>query len=353
MGAISTPAKQGSNLLSQIELLKRVDPQGNIADIAEVLNETNEILEDVVFKEGNLPIGDERTIRTGLPEIYWRRHNQGTPPSKSEVASVTETCAEMISRAQIDQSVLELNGMEAQFRATEETPFIEAMGQRFASELFYGDKKKEGEGFTGFSTRYSTLNTSKAACAKNVIDCKGTGSKLTSIWVIGWGDRIYCPYPKGSKLGLQKTDYGRILVPDAGGRLYPAYVTDYQWKVGLMVKDWSYAVRLCNINPDDLIQGKGIGSGNIQTEGAMNLLMNLNLALAKIPHTSDVKLAMYMNSDVYAGLLNVATRTNMNVVTFDKGAEGIDRASSGYFKSAVIRQCDQLRNDETQVKQEF
>lgn len=350
MAGITTPLPHASNMLTQIELLKRIDPKGNIANIAEVLNETNEILDDVVFKEGNLPTGDEQTIRTGLPEVYFRQLNRGIPPSHSTVTSITETCAELASRSQIDTGVLELNGMDAQFRQSEERPFIEAMGQRFAQELFYGDAKKTGQGFTGLSTRYSTLDTKKAACAKNVIDCGGTGNKLTSIWLVGWGDNIYCPYPKGSKLGLQHVDRGSVLIPDDAGNLYPAYVTDYTWKVGLMVRDWAYAVRLCNINPDDLLKGKGIGSGDIRAEGAMNLLMNLNLALSKIPRTSNVRLNLYMNSDVYAGLLNVATRTNINVVTFDNGANGIDRASSGFFKSAVIRQCDQLKNTEAQVK---
>ena len=350
MAAVTTPLAQATNMMTQIELLKRLDPKGNVANIAEVLNETNEVLDDVVFKEGNLPTGDEQTIRTGLPDVYFKQHNRGIPPSHSTVASITETCAEFVSRSQIDASILELNGLQAQFRQSEERPFIEAMGQSFAHELFYGNAKKNGEGFTGLSTRYSTLDTKKAACAKNVIDCGGTGENLTSIWIVGWGDNIYCPYPKGSQIGLKSNDWGKVLVPDDAGNQFGAYVTDYSWKVGLMVRDWAYAVRLCNIDPEDLIKGTGIGAGNIQTEGSMNLLMNLNLALAKIPRTSNVRLSMYMNSDVYAGLLNVATRTNINVVTFENGANGINRATSGYFKSAVIRQCDQLINGEAQVR---
>ena len=350
MTAITTPLVHNSSMLTQIELLHRLDPKGNIAQIAEVLNETNEVIDDIDFREGNLPVGDEQTIRTGLPKVYFRQYNRGVPPSHSTTAKVTETCSQLYSRSQIDASVVNLNGLTAQFRKSEERPFIEAMGQQFANEMFYGNPKSTGEGFLGLSSRYSTLSTSKAACAKNVIDCGGTGSKLTSIWVIGWGDDIYCPYPKGSILGLQSVDYGKILVPDDAGNLFPAYVTDYYWDVGLMVRDWSYAVRLCNINPDDLLKGTGIGAGDIRTAGSMNLLMNLNLALSKIPHTSNVKLAMYMNSDVYAGLLNVATRTNINVVTFDKGANGISRATSGFYQSTVIRQCDCLVNTEAQVK---
>ena len=51
MAIVSTPAVARTDRLSQAELLKRIDPQGNLADIAEVLNESNEVIQDVVLKE--------------------------------------------------------------------------------------------------------------------------------------------------------------------------------------------------------------------------------------------------------------------------------------------------------------
>lgn len=346
MAAINVPAVAPTYRLSQAELLKRLDPQGNTAEIAEVLNESNEIIQDVPFKEGNLPTGDQQTIRTGLPEVYWRQLNRGVPASHSTVATVNETCAIMSARSEVDEKVINLNGKQAEFRMQEEKPFIESMGQKFANTLFYGDATKTSEGFTGFATRYSAK--SGVANAKNVIDCGGTGDKLTSIWLIGWGDNIYCPYPKGSKVGIETQDMGKQYVTDDQGNRFLAYCTDYSWNVGLMVRDWRYAVRLCNINPDELINGTGMGKGDVKTGN--NLITQLSMALGLIPRSGKVQLKLYCNGDVQAGLNAVAARTHSNVIKYmDATREfGAPEAWSS-FLGVPLRRVDEIKNGETKV----
>ena len=349
--AVTAPVKQRNDMLSHIEWLRRFDPNGNAADVAEALNENNEIIQDVAFKEGNLPTGDKQTIRTGLPAVYWRQLNRGVPTGKSQVASVTETCAELMARSQLDVAVARLNGLDAAIRSQEEKPFIESMSQAFAKTLFYGDASKTMEGFTGLATRYSTLNTSLAENAKNVIDCGGTGKKLTSIYIVGWGDNVYCPYPKGSSVGLKSEDLGKQLVDDDLGNKFLAYVSMYTWNVGLMVRDWRYVVRLANINPDDLFAGKGIGAGDLKAADSTNILLKLDLALSKLRRTGGTRYAMYMNSDVHSGLNVVAARCNMNVIKFsDSLNEYGDHSSWSSFKNIPLRQCDQIVNTETHVK---
>ena len=51
---------------------KRLDPDGSIASVAEILNQKNEILDDMMWIEGNMPTGHRGTVRTGLPEGTWR-----------------------------------------------------------------------------------------------------------------------------------------------------------------------------------------------------------------------------------------------------------------------------------------
>lgn len=353
MPAIAKPAITGGLMLSQADLIKRLDPQGNLADIAEVLNETNEVVSDVVFKEGNLPTGDQQTVRIGLPEVYWRQLGRGVPISKSEVAHVTETCAMMSAQSRLDVETAKLNGLTAQFRASEEKPFIEAMGQAFAKELFYGDRKNAQEGFSGLAVRYSSLNTAVDKSAKNVINCGATASskKRSSIYIVGWGDNIYCPYPKGSTVGLESKDLGEQLVDDEYGNKYLAYVNMYNWNVGLMVRDWRYAVRLCNIDVDQLIAGKGIGAGDIQQADTMNLILQLKMALTKIPKTGKANVAIYMNSDVFNGLNILAERMNSPVIKYDTKSNefGVQNAWTS-FMGVPLKQCDEISNTETLVK---
>lgn len=348
---VNAPVLQNNTMLSWADVIRRKDPKGNIADIAEVLNENNEIIQDIAFKEGNLDTGDQQTMRAELPPVFWRQMNRGTPVGKTSVVTITETCAELAARSQMDVRLAELSGDPAGLRASEDKPVLESMSQKLTHELFYGNVGKTGEGFCGLATRYSTLDTGVAGCAKNVIDCGGTGKNLTSIYIVGWGDNIYCPFPKGSKLGLQKKDLGQQLVDDDLGNKYLAYMTMYSWNVGLMVRDWRYCVRLCNINVQDLFDGKGIGNGDLKTPGSTNILLKLNLALSKLRRQGKARWAMYMNTDAFAGLDVAAARTDINVIKFNEAVNQYgDHTSWASYHGIPIRQCDQIVNTETQVK---
>ncbi|MBA1687288.1 hypothetical protein G9H12_27730, partial [Escherichia coli] len=70
---------------------KRVDPNGKVDKIIELLNQTNPILQDMPFVEGNLPTGHRTTIRSGLPSATWRLLNYGVQPSKSTTVQVTDS----------------------------------------------------------------------------------------------------------------------------------------------------------------------------------------------------------------------------------------------------------------------
>ena len=76
-------ATLGSNALTLADWAKRLDPDGKVPKIVELLSQTNEILADMLFVEGNLPTGHRTTVRTGLPTVAWRLLNQGVQPSKS------------------------------------------------------------------------------------------------------------------------------------------------------------------------------------------------------------------------------------------------------------------------------
>jgi hypothetical protein len=56
-------ATLGANALTLADWAKRIDPDGKTPQIAELLAQSNQILEDMVFMEGNLPTGHRTTIR--------------------------------------------------------------------------------------------------------------------------------------------------------------------------------------------------------------------------------------------------------------------------------------------------
>ena len=70
----------GTELPNLVNVTKRLDPDGKIARIAEILNQNNPILEDIPLVEGNLPTGHRTTVRADLPEPTWRKLNYGVRP---------------------------------------------------------------------------------------------------------------------------------------------------------------------------------------------------------------------------------------------------------------------------------
>lgn len=339
--------------LSQSDVAKRLDPDNKVAVIAEVLSQTNEILTDMPFVEANLPTGHRVTVRTGLPKAYWRRMNQGIPSSASSVAQVEETCGTCEARSRIDVDAVNLNGQSAAFRASEDRAFIEAMNVTMTETLFYGDARRTGDGFVGFAPRYNTTDTKKADCAKNVIDCGGQdGRKLTSIWMIGWGtDTVFGIYPKDTPIGLQSEDKGIVTVNDENGYPYDAYETVYRWRNGLVVKDWRYVVRLCNIDIEEVMAGAGLGVGDISQPNSNNLILQMNNALYKFPAQGSANICIYMNSDMHAALNNVASRSNTNVITIEQGLNAFGRhATWTSYLGHPMRRVDAIKNNEKQVK---
>ena len=73
-----------------LDVTKRLDPDGKIDGIVEMLSQTNEILEDMVWIEGNLQTGHRTTIRSGLPTPTWRKLYGGVQPTKSTTVQVTD-----------------------------------------------------------------------------------------------------------------------------------------------------------------------------------------------------------------------------------------------------------------------
>ena len=307
------------------DVAKRLDPDGKIADIVELLAETNEVLTDMTFVEGNLPTGHRTTVRTGLPDATWRMLNYGVQPSKSTTKQVDDTCGMLEAYAEIDKKLADLNGNTSMFRLSEDRSFLEAMNQSMAETLFYGDTTKYPERFLGLAPRFSTLTLASAASAENVVNGgASSGTSNSSIWLVGWGQNsVHGIYPKGSKAGFQHKDLGEVTLTDAAGGRYQGYRTHYQWDIGLCVRDWRYVVRICNIP---------------KTIGTTNLIDLMVEASELLPSLNGVRPAFYMNRTMRTNLRKqLANKSNVNL--------SIDEAAGKKvlaFDEIPVRRCDAL-----------
>ena len=319
---------------------KRLDPDGKIPVIAEMLSQTNEILEDMMFVEGNLPTGHRVTIRTGLPSVYWRQINQGVPRSKSTTAQVDEGTGMLEAYSAVDQKLAELAGNLANFRLSEDFAFIEAMNQGMAKNLMYGNVATNPAAYTGLATRYGTI--SGAGNAQNILDAGGTSTNNTSIWLVGWGEQtVFGTFPKASKAGLIHTDVTtNAPILDANGNPYQAYQTHYEWHNGLVVKDWRYAARICNINTANLVA----------QSAAADLITLMSRVLDRIPNFGMCKPAFYMNRTVYSMLRVQAMNKSQNALAIESGLNQFGNPTKWLsFQGIPLRRVDQIVNTEARV----
>lgn len=339
-------ATTGAIALNLADWAKRKDPDGSTADIAELLNQTNDILTDMLFMEGNLPTGHRVTVRTGLPTAAWRLLNNGVTPSKSTTAQIDEACGMLEAYSEVDRDLADLNGNTNSFRLSEAQAFIEAMNQTMAQTLFYGDTTVNPERFLGLSPRFNAI--SGATNGVNVLSAGGSGSDNTSIWLIVWGpNTVSGIFPKGSKAGLMHEDLGLVTVETAvgitGGRMR-AYRDHWQWKCGIAVKDWRYIVRMCNIDVSDLVGSSG-------TQNAQQLINLLSRMLDRIPSFGMGTPVLYMNRTVYSLLRVQALAKSATALAIEPGLNQFGSPVGGNmnFMGIPIRRCDQILNTEATI----
>lgn len=324
-----------TNVVTLTDWVKRTDPNGGIAQVVEALTQTNEIVQDIPWLEGNLPTGHRTTIRTGMPTIYYRKLNQGVPSSKSTTVQVDDAVGIMEGYSKLDIDLAMLNGNTAAFRLSEDRPFMEQMSQDFASNLFYANSNVNPEKFTGLAARFGS---STAANGDNIIKGGGSGSDNTSIWLIGWGgSTVHGIYPKGSQAGLQMKDLGEDTVRDSDGNEYQAYRTHFQWKHGVTVRDWRYIVRICNIDTSDLTKNAATGADIIDL---------MSQAVEKIHTLTGVTPYFYVNRTV-SSFLRRQTVNKVASSTLSFTDVGGRKVMS--FAEVPVRRCDALLNTEATV----
>lgn len=318
-----------------LDIAKATDPDGNIADVVEILNQEAPIVSDMSWITGNLETGHKTTVRTGIPVPTWRKMYGGVAPNKGRTVQVTDSCGMLEAYAEIDKALADLNGNSASFRLLEDRAHIEGIAQELASKLFYGNEITTPEAITGLAPRYNSLS---AENADNIVNAAGSGSDNTSIWLCVWGPQTgHGIIPKGSKAGLQVTDKGQVTIENvdgAGGRM-EAYRTHYRMDAGLSIRDWRYFVRIANIDVSDLNT----------LANTKNLVTWMIQASERIPSFGKGRAVWYVNRTVREKLrLGILEKITTNL-----SWETVEGKRVMTFDDIPVQRCDALLNTESAV----
>lgn len=333
-------ATVGTLAYTYTDWAKRLDPDGKVDAIVEILTDENAILEDAMVVEGNGPTAHRTTVRAGLPTVTWRQLNYGVPKSKSLVTQVDDTFGMLESYAEIDKDLADLNGNSAEFRLSEDKAFLEAMNQELASTLIYGNTATDPKKFMGLAPRYNSISTDRRKSGYNIIDAGGTGTDNSSIWLITWGDQTcHMTFPKGKIAGFQHNDLGQETLTDSAGGLYEGYRTHYKWDVGFVLRDWRFCARIANIDISALAT---YGSGSDTSAKIIHFMIE---AMHRIPNMKRGKSVFYVNETVMTWL-DIMAQDKHNVYLTSKEFAG---EMVTMFRGIPVKKVDAILDTEARV----
>ena len=339
-------AEKELNARENLLLAAKMTNNNEIIDVAEVLNETNDIISDAVIQRGNDITSHVVARRTALPAVSWVKVGNGWNATTGMLNQVRETMGMLKARYLCPEDVMRLQPNPAKFRMQQERAYIESMGQELANTLVgnasagaLSPTAAPPEEFAGFQYRYNTLSTDTANYVIN--NGNTSGSDNTSIWFVQWGaGKVYLIHPRNTEGGgLKKQDKGLVFAsgdnsvastsassPNPTNQLW-AYVTEFSWDVGLCVEDTRCVKRLANIdsvatetytlNEDKIIQIRNNFKGNDP-------------------------IMMYCNETVYTQL-QILAKDKTNVHWTEQNPFG---KPVMYFLDMPVRRCDAITNVE-------
>lgn len=244
-------ATLNQNALTLLDWRSRTNPDGMIADVVEVLAQSNDILKDMTFMEGNLPTGIVTTQRTNVPSPSVRRINQGVPYTKSTTKQIVDTVTCFEDRSKVDVKLLALQKDPMRFRYSEDLAHVAGFGDTIAKNVIYGvSDESNPDQFNGFDIRHRYLGNTSDPTKEGytTLDAGGSGT-VTSMYFVNWGE-LTCTgiFPQNGTAGLSKKDLGEQTVKDADGNEYEAMVTRWNWDVGLTIRDYRAVGAIRNID---------------------------------------------------------------------------------------------------------
>lgn len=305
--------------LTLVEVAKRKAPDGNMAAVAEVLNQQNDIIQDALWREANDTFSNKSVRRSSIPGGSWRKLNAGVAIEATTTREMVDTIGLLETWSQNDVEIINAFPNPMQARNDEAMAFVEGLGQTMAATMIYGNSATTPEKFTGLAPRLASV-----AATTNVINEGGTGSDLCSIFVVDWSPTgVYMVYPKNSMAGLEHKDKGIETVRDSSGNMYEAYVDKFVWKAGMVVKNSKSIGRICNV--------ESTGASNTFDEDNLITLMN---RMTKGPGRR-----IYTNQTVLTQMeIRAKDKTNINYTKVDGLAPGPVLA----FKGVPVRLVEQM-----------
>lgn len=330
----------GSEALTLSDLRKRLNPDGSVAFIVEALEQSNPILKDIPWIEGNLKTGNVTTVRTMVPTPHIRLINRGVPRGKSRTKQVQDTCMILEDRSVVDIELLALQKDKERFRASEDVAFVQGFSNYVAEQTFYGDAENEPGTFNGISVRYDSYGGERGEAGYQVLSAGTPGENTnTTAYFVGWGQKHTVGiYPEGTMAGLKMRDLGEQTVLDVDNLEYQGLATLFTWKCGLAVQNLRSNALLRNIDVS--------GLESLTAQQKLTLMNKLTYTKNRVQNldSGDKKVVLYVSQSIYDFFETYMNDKNNVFVTQQTLTNAMPQL---YFKGIPVRKCDAISETET------
>tara|TARA_Y100000034_G_scaffold118202_1_gene158628 strand:- start:3362 stop:4411 length:1050 start_codon:yes stop_codon:yes gene_type:complete len=246
--------------LTIAELLRRETPDGRLADIVDVLSQTNAIIVDATAIECNNGTYHKDTRAATEPTGSERAYDQGVASEAGVTETVVEPTAMIDGLSEVDAAKLQHTPDPLGARSQEDGFFMRGMGKTFASRLFDGDRATSPLRINGINNRADYNALSSSYTYDNGEGSTADDTNFTSIYLVQWGPKqVNLIYPRNDVLaarggdemshGISKQDFGRQIIvdPNDSTKKFPAWQTWFELHFGLFIHDPRKIRRLCNI----------------------------------------------------------------------------------------------------------
>lgn len=330
-------ATLGTNYLTLADRLKRTENGKIAAEIIEMMNEKNPVLQDANVLQCNDGTNHITTIRNGLPTAVFRQLYGYVPTSKSSTEQVKDTTGMLETYSVVDVDLVDKSENPKTFRLSEASAFIEAMNQTMQEAVFYGDIKENAAAFNGLSARYNKKSNDDKKIGFNIVDAGGTGTDNTSIWFVTWGDvHTSLLYPQGSTAGINHKDDGILTETNSTGGKRKVYQDHYKMDVGLTVRDWRSTCRIANISISAL-----------EGDTPPDILELMRKGYYKVhKYAISGKTVIYCNTDM---IMHFEKQLQSKDNIFFTQKEYLGELTL-HYKNIPIKETDAIKNNEAKVE---
>lgn len=315
-----------------VQLAKRMDGEGSMLyKIAEVVAEHDEAMSDAIWMESNRTASHVTSVRESQPSGTLRQINKGVKPTLSQVGQEVDFIGFIEDMSLVDDRLIRLapKGQKQQVRSDEDIAHLKGLSETASSYLFYGDRTVTPGAFDGFATRRNKLGL------EGVYNMAGSdASNNTSVYAVTWGkDYTHMIYPRGSKIGISKEDFGLQVLPDPNlaGALLPMWVSWFYFDMGAVVRYPRGLSRIANIDP---------------TETLTNLRPMFDRMIEAINHSpgrgKEGNLVLYCNEEMF----NVFDRLAYDVTVPNVWTKDVGGVPQTFFRGVPLRRSDLIVNDE-------